>query len=174
MGAGCFQRGDPFARLRPMCRSAVFVLLLSGCYAYTPIEPASARPGMEVRARVSATAAERIAPLLGASEARVLTGSLIDNQPDGMVVEVPTVVQTDVGTSIQILHQRLSIGRGDLMELEARKLDRMRTGALAGAGAIVVGAIVIKALNGGPAKEPLPGGGASEVRIPLWSLPLPD
>src|SRR5882724_6213372 len=107
--------------IRRMKRLALFApALLAACYTYAPVQSSNLSPGTGVRARVSATAAERVAPLLGVSDARVLSGTLI--------VEVPTLAQAAIGTSGQTLNQRISITPGDLLEIESRVLDRKRTG----------------------------------------------
>src|SRR4051812_11894607 len=64
-----------------MKRRAALLLpaLLAGCYTYAPGEAASVQPGIGVRARISPAAAARIEPLLGTSDARLLTGTVIDN-----------------------------------------------------------------------------------------------
>jgi hypothetical protein len=141
--------------------------LLAACYTYAPIEPAAIRAGTSVRARVSSTAADRLAALLGTTDARLITGTLIDNGPDTIIVEVPTVMRAEVGSSVQTLHQRVSISRGELLEIETRQLDRLRTGAMAGSAAVIVGAVVIKAMKGDPGTERPPGNGNSgEFRSP--------
>lgn len=141
---------------------------LAACYTYAPIEPAAIPAGTSVRARVSSTAADRLAALLGTTDARLLTGTLIDNGPDTMIVEVPTVTRADVGSSVQTLHQRVAISRSELLEIETRQLDRLRTGALAGSAAVIVGAVVIKAIRGDPGTERPPGGGGGgEFRSPF-------
>jgi hypothetical protein len=155
-----------------MRRSAIYLFpLLIGCYAYAPIEPVRVQPGTSVRARVSGARAERIAPLLGTSDARLLSGRLLENRADTMIVEVPTIMQTSVAGSVERLHQRVSIPRADLLELETRRLDRFRTAALAGSVAIIVGAFVINAINGEPGGGGVPGGGGPpESRAPLARL----
>jgi hypothetical protein len=142
--------------------------LLVGCYAYAPIEPARIQPGTGVRARVTGTAADRLAPLLGTSNARLVSGKLVDTRADTMIVEVPTVVQTTVGSSMETLHQRVSIHRGDLVELETRRLDRFRTAAVVGGVALVVGAVAVNALRNEPGGGGPPGpGGGTDARAPL-------
>lgn len=144
--------------------------LLAGCYAYAPIDPAAVRPGTSVRARVSAAGADRIAPLLGASDARQLSGRLVDTRADTMIVEVPSVRQTSL-PGMELLHQRVSIPRSDLLELETRRLDRLRTAAVAGSAAILLAVIAINALENDPGTgNTPPGGGGNEVRIPLLRL----
>lgn len=153
-----------------MRRSLLSVLpLLAGCYAYAPIDPLRVQPGTNVRARVSGTAAERLGPLLGTADARLLSGRLLENRADTMIVEVPTITQASIGTSMERLHQRVSIPRVELLELETRRLDRLRTAALAGSVALIVGTVAIKALKNDPGTDRPPGpGGGTDTRVPLW------
>jgi hypothetical protein len=144
--------------------------LLAGCYTYSPVQASSLQPGMGVRARVSATAAEQIAPLLGVSDARVLTGKLIDNNAGAMIVEVPTMVPASAGTSAQSLYQRISIAPGQLVELESRQLDRTRTTIVVGAVVVVGTSAAIAALKGGPGLDHPPGGSSTDAKIPLIRL----
>ena len=141
--------------------------LLTGCYTYAPIEPAMAHPGMNVRAHVSGATAEQIEPLLGISNARMVSGRLIDNRGDTLIVEVPAVFRAEIGSSIQTLYQRIAIPRAGLYGLETQRLDRTRTTAVTAASAIIVGALIIRAVKGTPGKEGLPGGGGTDFRIPL-------
>ena len=142
--------------------------LLAACYTYARTEPAAIPAGTSVRARVSSAAAERLAALLGTTETRLITGTLIDNGPDTMIVEVPVVMRAEVGSSVRALHQRVSISRGELLEIETRQLDRFRTGAVAGSAAVIVGAVVIKAIRGDPGTDRPPGGGnGGEFRPPF-------
>jgi hypothetical protein len=146
--------------------------LLAGCYTYAPIEPAQIQPGAGVRARVTLSAAERLAPLLGTTDARLVNGRLIGSRADTMIVEVPTIVPTAVGGTMERLHQRVSIPRTDLVELETRRLDRFRTAAVVGGVALVAGAVVIRSLNSDPGSDGPPGGGGVDTRLPLWRLRL--
>ena len=146
--------------------------LAAGCYTYAPVQPAALHPGMSVRVRVSPTAAERVAPLLGVSDARVLTGTLIDNAAPGgaMIVEVPTAVPVVAGSTIQSLSQRVSIAPGELMELESRRLDRTRTGVIVGAVVLIGGSSAIAALRSGPGLDRPPTGSPADSRIPILRI----
>jgi hypothetical protein len=152
-----------------VCRALLSLSpLLAACYTYARTEPAAISAGTSVRARVSAAAAERLAALLGTTETRLITGTLIDNGPDTIIVEVPAVMRAEVGSSVRALHQRVSISRGELLEIETRQLDRFRTGAVAGSAAVIVGVVVIKAIKGDPGTEGPPGGGnGGEFRPPF-------
>lgn len=162
--------GRHLGRMRRSLLPALAVLALSGCFSYIPIEPGDVEPGLSVRARVSPAASSRIAPLLGASDARQLNGTFINHASDTLIVEVPTVL-TDAREFGRTPNQRVSIPRGDLLELEVRKLDRFRTYGLAAGAAIVIGGALIKSLKGEPGKEPLPGGGGTDAIVFRFSWP---
>jgi len=144
--------------------------LLAACYTYAPIDPIMAHPGMSVRAHVSGATAEQIEPVLGISNARLVSGRLIDNRGDTLIVEVPAVFRAEIGSSIQTLYQRIAIPRTGLHELETRQVDRVRTTAVTAASAIVAGVLIVRAVKSNPGKEGLPGGGGTDLIIPLWSL----
>jgi hypothetical protein len=152
-----------------MRRLAICTLpLLAACYTYAPIETANVHPGAGVRARVSGSAVDRLAPLLGTSNPRLVSGRLVDTRADTLILEVPTVMQALVGSSVETLHQRVSIPRSELVELEMRRLDRFRTAAVVGGAAIVIAAVVIGALGDDPGYGGPPGpGGGNDVRAPL-------
>jgi hypothetical protein len=155
-----------------MRRLAICILpLLSACYRYAPIEPANIQPGTGVRARISVAAAERLSLLLGTPSGRVLSGRLIGSSGDTMIVEVPSVMQASTGGSVETLHQRVAIARADLVELETRRLDRLRTTAVVGGIAVAVATIVITALDKDPGSGGPPGnGGGTDVRLPVGGV----
>lgn len=167
-----WRKGERVSTIAGMRRFPLATFLLPvACYTYAPIEPARIEPGTGVRARINGGAAERLAPLLGTTDARLVSGRLVYTRADTMIVEVPTVVQATMGSSMETLHQRVSISRTDLVELETRRLDRVRTAALAGGLALVVGAVVIKSLEQDPGTDGPPGGGGgTDARLPLWRL----
>lgn len=140
-------------------------LLLSGCFTYLPVvEPGQIEPGLSVRARVTPAAGARIAPLLGASDARQLDGTVITSSTDTLIVEVPTVM-ADTREFGRTPNQRVSILKSELLELEVRRIDRFRTSAVVGSAAIIAGTILAKSLRGDPGKEPLPGGGGTDAIV---------
>jgi hypothetical protein len=153
-----------------MRRSASFLLVLTACYTHAPVQSTEVVPGMSVRAYVSAAASDRIAPLLG-TDARRLAGTVISNAHDTLVVEVPTVARDESSPAVLTLHQRISLARADVLELEARTLNRTRTGALVAGAALFTGSALYKALQGEPGSEKLPGGNETDNLVPLfgWS-----
>lgn len=86
---------------------------------------------------------------------------MIAHASDTLIVEVPTVV-LDTREFGRTPNQRVSIARGDLVELEVRKLDRLKTAGVIGGAAAIIAATLIKTLKGEPGREPLPGGGGTD------------
>ena len=140
-------------------------LAVSGCYTYAPLETSSLAAGMDVRARVSSQMARELSPLLGSPDPRLLNGKVI-TAGDTLVLEVPSVLQAEVGSSVQTLHQRVSIPRPALLEIESRTLDRYKTGILAGAAGVLVGGYILRATVLNPGREGQPGtGGPGELTL---------
>ena len=148
---------------------ALATQLVTGCYAYTAAQPGAVVPGVTVRARITPAAGESVAPVLG-TRPQSLTGKLISNARDTLILEVPTAVQAEIGSAVQTLHQRVSIPRSELIFLEIRELDRKRTYGVVGGAAIVVGVLLYKALKGEPGSERLPGGGGADALVPAYRV----
>ena len=151
-----------------MRRLLALVPLLAACYTHAPIEPNAVRAGTSIRTRITAATAEQLEPLLGTSDARLLTGVVITASPDTLIVEVPTTVRAEVGNSMQTLKQRVAIPRASIFELETRRLDRRRTGLVVGSASVLVGALIFRATVGGPGDEGQPDSGeVNEFRFHL-------
>ena len=146
--------------------------VLIGCYSYQPIAPAAAPPGTEVRAVITGAASDRVAPLIGSLDTRVLVGNVIENANGAMTLEVPTGGMPNVAASVVRLHARVPIMPTDLVGLERRKLDKGRTALLAGGIAAGVGAGVALALKAAADPEPgkLPTDPPPINRIPLFQI----
>ena len=148
---------------------AVALPFAASCYSYARIEPTEVQPGVDVRARLTAAAGDHVAPLLG-STPRQLTGKLISEARDTIVIQVPSVTQAAIGSSVQTLHQRVSVPKSGVIEWEIRTLNRPRTYALLGGATAVFAAIMINVLKGDPASERLPGGGGVDALVPLFRI----
>ena len=152
-----------------MRRSLLAVLpLLAGCYSYTLIQPDAAQPGTDVRAHITPSAAQQLAPLLGAADMQALSGRLIENGSGRLIIEVPSVIPGQSGGPAQTLSQRVAIAREDLIGIETRTRDDLRTGLLAGGVTIAVGAAAVLATRGKSSSGTMPPGGGVEIRIPIF------
>ena len=141
------------------------LLPLAGCYTYDPATLAEVSPPMRVQARLTAAEAERIGSFVPL-EGRVLRGEVIQADEEAVLLLVPVTTNV-VGTRVQTLEQRLRIPTGGITEIETRRLDRLKTGLLIGAGAAVVGGVVAASLDGGFRSDRPGGGGPAEVVIPF-------
>src|SRR5690606_25218383 len=101
---------------------------LPACYSYAPSDSATLRPGTELRARLSAVEAERLASVLPGVD-RLVEGRVLEANGEGFLLLVP-VAQRQTGGSLQTLHQRLWLGRDQVIEVELKRVDRLRTGLL--------------------------------------------
>lgn len=150
---------------------------LSACYSYTAAPPSGARIGERVRVRVSGAEADRLEPLLGQNE-RTIEGELLEQADSTVALGVALLAASDATSLSSRPQQRVVIPRAALQALELRRLDKVRTSLLIGAGVAAVAAIAASSgsslLGGGGA-----GGTPNERRVPLrppllaWRLPLP-
>ena len=149
----------------------ILLPFLAACYTHAPIEPNALRARTSIRARVDAATAERLEPLLGIRNARLMSGVVITATPDTLIVEVPTSVRTEIGSSVQTLNQRVAIPRASIFELETRRIDRLRTGLVVGSASLIAGALIFRAVRGEPGDDGPPGGGGpNEIRIPVLRI----
>ena len=140
--------------------------LLAACYTYAPLQYSSVREGEGVRLRVTAAFSEKLEPLLGSTDARVISGILVRALPDTLIVEVPTAVRADIGTGSQMLRQRVSIPKTELVDLEMRRLDSGRTGTIVAVASVGIVVLIVKSLQRDPGHENPPTGGGPELRRP--------
>lgn len=154
---------------RSMPLMATLLLALGGCYTYSLVPAESAPEGARVRARVTATEAERLGAIL-LREDRVLEGRLISTG-DELLLEVPSAVTT-AGTSMRWLNQRIELSPSDIVELEIRRLDPWRTAGAAAVLAAAVGYAAVQAFEavGESESEGEKGGTDNFIGI---SLPFP-
>lgn len=153
-------------------RAAALGLLapvLSACYAYTAAPASGARVGERVRVRVSGVEADRLEPTLGLS-GRSIEGDLLEVADSSIALGVALPYQLDGPTMSSRAQQRIVIPRGELQELELRRLDKVRTSLLIGAG--VAGVVAIAASKGSSLIGGGGGGGSpNERRVPVM-VPL--
>ena len=152
-------------------RCVPFVALV-GCYSYRAITPEAAPLGTEVRARITGAASDRVAPLIGSLDTRVLVGNVVGNSNGTMTLEVPTGGAPNVTASVVRLHARVPIAPADLVALEQRRLDVGRTMLFGGAVAGGVGLGVALALKAAADPQPgkLPTDPPPITRIPILQI----
>jgi hypothetical protein len=144
--------------------------LLVGCYNYAPINPVTAAQGTEVRARITGAASDRIAPQLGTFDTREIIGNVVTNENGLMTLEVATGAIQNTGEAIVPLRQRVQLNPTDLISLETRRVDVVRSSIAAGAVVAGIGTIAVLALHSRGDATDVGGGGPQPPpinRIPL-------
>jgi hypothetical protein len=127
---------------------------------------------MEVRAKITGAAYDRVVPLLGSYDTRELVGNVVENNNGSMTLEVPNGSRANVSSEVVQTHARIPLSPSDLVSLEQKKLDVPRTLILAGGVIAVVAAAAAVALRSGA--DPQPGNISPEPppvsRVPIWRL----
>jgi hypothetical protein len=81
-----------------------------------------------------------------------------------------SVGHNDAERGMHSVVQRVAVPVRDVLEIEQRHLDRGRTGALIGIGAVAAG-VIVALQSGGGGSPPATGGGAQESRrVPILSF----
>lgn len=155
-------------RLRQLVVAAL-LSLSSGCYAYHETELESVTPGTPIRIRLSPEEAARLAELR-LTDARLVDGTLIANGGDRVMLDTRVGVN-DPTRGSRALVQRVAVPVTEVHEVELRRLDWLKTGAIAGAFALGVGIVAAAALDGDQGDEGPGGGDIPESRAP-WRFPL--
>lgn len=152
-------------------RPFVLLPLLAGCYNYAPVTPTSVPVGSEVRATISGAASDRVAPIIGRFNQRVLTGAVVENNSGSMVLQIQSGAIQNTGEMVVPLFQRVPLDQNDFIQLETRRLDKVRTTVMIGAIGAAVGVATFAALqgHGGASGDPDNGGGGGNPinRIPI-------
>lgn len=144
---------------------------LGACYRYAPISASEIQPGVEVRARLSAVAVDRIRQGPEA-QARMLQGFTARGRitrlsADSVVIGVERM-ELEANVRARTTSTDFALLRSDIQQFEQRTLSRRRTVLTAvGLGALTVAAVVIAVERGGRSTGTTPPpGGTPEQRMP--------
>jgi len=146
-------------------------LAASGCFAYLPSSPQEIAPGEGVRLRLSAQEAMRYADLR-LPNPRVLEGTLVERSDSELMVEA-SIGTSDPARGSRILLQRVTVPVSGILDVEQRRLDRVKTGFLVGGGAAVLTALVIHSAWGSGSESQHPPDISEARRIPLLRFAIP-
>ncbi|HEU5210330.1 MAG TPA: hypothetical protein VFU06_13130 [Longimicrobiales bacterium] len=154
------------------------VLLLSllfgtGCYSYSEAAIEDVAPGTPVRLRVTGAEADRLAELR-MSDDREVPGTLLRRENGAILLDTP-IAAADATSRAGRLTQRVEIPVSQVQDVEVRRLDRLRTGALVGAVAAAAVFIVMEGFGSGNANDDRPPienpemrrGPAVQIRVPI-------
>lgn len=140
-----------------MSKRLVLVLCLltgSGCYSYSTVAIEDVAPGTPVRLRVTGAEADRLAEVR-LSDDREVPGTLLQRQNGAILLDTP-IAAPDMTSQGTRLSQRVEIPISQVQDIEVRRLDRLRTGALVGAVAAAAALVVIEGFGSGNANDDVP------------------
>ena len=146
-------------------------LAASGCFAYLPSSPQEIAPGEGVRLRLSAEEAMRYADLRLANP-RVLEGTLVERSGSELMVEA-SIGASDPSRGSRILLQRVTVPISGILEVEHRRLDRLKTGLLVGGGTALLAGLVIHNAYGSGSEGEKPPDISEARRMPLIRFAFP-
>lgn len=139
------------------------LFVASGCYSYQATSLESLSPGEDVRLRLSQDEAARLQDL-PLSQGRLLNAMVLDATGSELLFET-TVGVNDAQRGTRALTQRVSVAFREIVEVEQRSLDRLRTGTLAGGAAALVGIVLYAQFRGSSGSDgPPDGGGINDDR----------
>jgi hypothetical protein len=142
------------------------ILLATGCYSYVPTRLETVQPGEAVRIRMSPEAAERLEPVR-LTDLRIMDGILVAQNPSELFVDT-SVGQLDRERGGRAFTQRVNVALGEVIEVELRQRDNLKTGALLGGLGVVAGVAIAASLqDGGGLARPDPGGDTEDRRTPF-------
>jgi hypothetical protein len=153
--------------MNPKATLALGALLWStlGCYTYEPVRLGEIPVGADVRARVSADEAERLREVFG-REDRLVDGTVVEDGTDGLLLDAPVLSAVQRGG--ETLSQRLSLPASEILEVELRQLDQVRTGTLLGVAVAGAVYLLVSQLEGGRGTEERPElPPPTEMRLPI-------
>ncbi len=142
-----------------------------GCYSYVPATLDAVPRGAKLRVLLSEEAERRLASY-GVQQGRTLSGEVQGRHGD-QVELLALSVPMGAGRGMRPLYQEVTLAPADVVRVDQRRLDPVRTGMVAAAAAAATGVLAWQAFLGpGEATPPPPGGGPAE-QVRRWGIRIP-
>jgi hypothetical protein len=157
---------------------ACVVPLLFGCFSYVPVTVETAPVGQDVRVFVTRSGmlelVERTDAGSSSERGPLLAGTLAGRDNNGLILRVPVFGRQ--AFSAAPVDQQLPISYGQIVEMELRQLDKVKTGVFVGGTVAALagtwfGLLDLKTKPAVGQGDPPPGD--EETWIPLFSIPFP-
>lgn len=150
---------------------AAALVQAAACYTYAGVPVAELRPGLDVRAHVSAVAVDRLrrGDAMAALSLRdfTITGTVVVATPDSLVLSTTSTVFESGYRGADVTRQ-VVLMRGEVQGAEARTMNRAKTALVIGASSAALAVAIVGWRNGGFAfGGGRSTGGPSEVRFPV-------
>ena len=169
-------RGSGLGRSRrPHMGVALSLLFLSGCYAYAEVSPAAVPPGRDVRLRLARGTEVSLGTIPVLDDGGPLEGQVVDGTtPERLLLSV-ALGPGQPGNVGLGLRSTVAIPMPDVARMEVRRLQRGRTAAAVGLGAVLAYAVTEWAFNvSNPGKEGGSPNGGDNALIAVFRLRWPS
>lgn len=160
---------------RPLARALTIgsaLPLLAGCYSYSRVPVDSAPLGEDVRLVVTRDGAMDFLNVYETQEAApTFVGNLEGRESGSLLVRVPVPGDPTSGPSSLQIQQMVRVPMTEVLSLERRTLDPVKTGAVI-AGATALGTIIILQILDVGRNDKLPEGEDPDFSIGLFRVPI--
>jgi hypothetical protein len=160
-------------RLRSLSLGFLLVTTqLSGCFSYRQVEVEAVPTGNDVRVHLTRVGIAQLPEEIASPTGTTLHGRLLEQDAGTLLIRVPLGVHWD-GAITRSLGQDFSIPRSEVLLVEKREFNTLRTGLAVGGG-VAAAAVLIHVFRRSRSEDhggvlPPPG---EETRIPLLSIPM--
>jgi len=147
-------------------------LLTSGCYTYTQVSPAAVPPGSSVRLRVDPRVPLKVGEVPLPDGGRLIRGKLLPGSSADTLLCSVALSNGDPLTPLRGLRGTVFVPLAEVERLEVRQLQKGRTAAVVGAGALL-GLVVLEWAFDVANPNTVSGdggGGPNNVRLPLFQF----
>jgi hypothetical protein len=154
------------ARARGSILAALAMVNLAGCYKYVPVNLTTAPTQHAVRAHLSEPAKQRLWALVSAGRP-FLDGRLLRVADDSALMAV-SIRDTEESREFE---QQVVLRRDDIVWLQTREVDRLKTSLMGGIVVATATALVVRVLTGKAGGGPYPprDDGQTEAIVPVFS-----
>ncbi|MBI4521269.1 MAG: hypothetical protein HY701_10555, partial [Gemmatimonadetes bacterium] len=149
---------------------------LCSCYKYVPIALDSVPLGNDVRVYVTRDGMSELRGVLEedvpVSGLPVVSGRLLGRDDAGLAVRIPVFSQ-QVGFLQTQIGQQVTVPLSEVIQIERRQLDGLRTGLLVAGGAAASALVILQILGESRRPEEPPQYPDQDTRLPLLFVPFP-
>jgi hypothetical protein len=121
-----------------------FLSSATGCYRYVPARVGAVPEGVPVRVHISPEGASRVEPVMGTASPELV--GVLERWSNEVVIAVR--VPAAPGVVDRALENRIVLSPSEVLAIDVRERDQVRTIALTAGGAALVGGAVVAALSG--------------------------
>jgi hypothetical protein len=155
---------------------ALSLLLLSGCFRYVPVPLEVVPDGEDVRLLVTRQGAFELSEVTNVETgaAPTLRGTVVGREPETLMVRVPVGARQE-GIHTVTLGQTIRVPEGEILQVERREFDAVKTGGLVAGvigGSVFIIVSIMDAFGGDQTNGDPPQPPESRIPVPFVRIPI--